>query len=71
MKYRLEKSSEFVYELPPTGPMQVPLRLYTTEGMLTQLLEDQSGVETKSNLYLCPSSRAPRNEAGGSQARSP
>ena len=42
MKYRLEKSAEFVYELPPTGPMQVPLRLYTTEGMLTQLLVDQS-----------------------------
>lgn len=47
MKYRLEKSAEFVYELPPTGPMQVPLRLYTTEGMLTQLLVDQSGVETE------------------------
>ncbi|WP_304226056.1 RtcB family protein [Gracilinema caldarium] len=42
MKYPFEKKSDWVFELPRRGPMQVPLRLYTTEGMLKQLEEDQS-----------------------------
>ncbi|AEJ20344.1 RtcB family protein [Gracilinema caldarium] len=42
MKYAFERKSPWVFELPRKGPMQVPLRLYTTEGMLKQLEEDQS-----------------------------
>ena len=42
MQYEVRKLADYLWELPPTGGMRVPARIYATEKMLPQILADNA-----------------------------
>jgi len=52
MQYDIRKLTNYVWELPATGGMRVPARIYATEKMLPQILEDKAPEQAANVAHL-------------------
>ncbi|MBN2413890.1 RtcB family protein [candidate division KSB1 bacterium] len=52
MKENLIKINDFLYEIPKTGKMKVPARIYATENMLADILSDNAPEQAKNVACL-------------------
>jgi tRNA-splicing ligase RtcB len=52
MQYDIRKLTDYLWELPPTGGMRVPARIYATEKMLPQILEDKAPEQAANVAHL-------------------
>ena len=52
MEYDLRKLTDYLWELPQTGGMRVPARIYATEKMLPQILSDNALQEAANVAHL-------------------
>jgi tRNA-splicing ligase RtcB len=52
MQYRIRKLTDYLWELPQTGGMRVPARIYTTEEMLPQMLGDNAPQQAANVAHL-------------------
>lgn len=53
MNYKIEKLSDFLYEIPAIGTMKVPLRIYASEQTLKKMQNDKS-IEQGMNVACLP-----------------
>ena len=52
MQYDIRKLTNYLWELPATGGMRVPARIYATEKMLPQILEDKAPEQAANVAHL-------------------
>jgi tRNA-splicing ligase RtcB len=52
MQYDIRKLTDYLWELPPSGGMRVPARIYATEKMLPQILEDKAPEQAANVAHL-------------------
>jgi len=52
MKYDIRKLTDYLWELPQTGAMRVPARIYATEKMLPQILGDNAPQQAVNVAHL-------------------
>lgn len=50
--YNFEKISDYLWEMPPTGGMRVPARIYAQEHMLKQILSDEAPQQAANVAHL-------------------
>ena len=60
MDYDIRKLNDYLWELPKTGGMRVPARIYATEEMIAQIVRDKAP-EQVANVATCPASSARRS----------
>jgi tRNA-splicing ligase RtcB len=52
MEYGLYKLTDYLWELPKTGGMRVPARIYATEAMITQIVRDKAPQQAANVAHL-------------------
>ena len=52
MEYDIRKLTDYLWELPRTGGMRVPARIYATEKMLPQILGDNAPQQAANVAHL-------------------
>src|SRR5258708_2946077 len=52
MDYDIRKLTDYLWELPKTGGMRVPARIYATEGMIAQIVNDKAPQQAANVAHL-------------------
>jgi hypothetical protein len=56
MDYDIRKLNDYLWELPKTGGMRVPARIYATEEMIAQIVSDKAPQQVANVAHLPASS---------------